>query len=228
MKKFYLLLNIIFLVTAVLLLRTYSQRLETATTDAGKKIRQKKPGTVEKLSSRPVHTVSPGHEDYTAILADSKLFQTDRGEEPVAVEGKKAKRDDRKCNFKLMGICHFGNQKGAIIVSTNLRHKPSDKTFFTIGEAISDGYKLYDVTAKTAILRNGRDNLELELAKVESRKTPNIRRPRVADSNAGPVNIRRPVAANSRSGAVSSRNNVPRPGPAGSPPAGAAGNNRRQ
>jgi hypothetical protein len=78
-----------------------------------------------------------------------------------------------------MGVCQVGALKGAIIVSGNNR-KPDDsgKSFFTIGEDVGDGYKLYDITEKTAIIKSGTKKVELELEKVESTPAPPVvRRP---------------------------------------------------
>ena len=165
MRKVYLLSNIIFIATVVFLLNAYSQRVQNATEAAGKQKTRKKKITKKKKLNIPKHRPVVVH-DYTSIIAESKLFDKDRGAD-LAVPAKAPKRNQR-CNLKLMGICQVGKLKGAIIVSSRRTNNSSSKSFFKIGEDVGEGYKLYDITAKTAILKSGSRKLELELEKVKA------------------------------------------------------------
>ncbi|MDD5597426.1 MAG: hypothetical protein PHV82_05745 [Victivallaceae bacterium] len=177
MRKIYLFLNIIFISAIVLLLGAYSRRIEAAAPSAAsaklpqkKVIKNKMPS---RNKSRPVVS-----QDYAALLADSKLFEKDRGEDKSPAAPAKGTETNQRCDLKLMGICHFGELKGAIIVS-NRKTKSSDgKSFFKIGEDVGDGFKLYEITQKTAILKNGSRQVELELAKAEPAATPRSAVPR--------------------------------------------------
>ena len=165
MRKVYLFLNIIFIATIVFLLNTYSQQVENAAEVAGKQKTGKKKITKKKKLNIPKRRPIIVH-DYTSIIAGSKLFDKDRGAD-LAVPAKAPKRNQR-CNLKLMGICQVGKLKGAIIINNQRTKNSSNKSFFKIGEDVGEGYKLYDITAKTAILKSGSRKLELELEKVKA------------------------------------------------------------
>jgi hypothetical protein len=175
MRKIYLLLNIIFIASITLLLNAYSERLQAAQKTSekkaviGAKVVKKK--TLLPVKKKPVPTVN-----YIATLSGSNLFEENRGQEAEEV---KTAPPGQKLNLKLMGVCQVGALKGAIIINNNNRKQDdSSKSFFTIGEDIGDGYKLYDVTEKTAIIKSGTKKVELELEKVESTPAPPVvRRP---------------------------------------------------
>ena len=191
MRKIYLLLNIIFIATILFLLNAYSQRVENAAEVAGKQKTRKKEISKKKKLNIPKHRPVVVH-DYTSIIAGSKLFDKDRGVD-LAVPAKAPKRNQR-CNLKLMGICQVGKLKGAIIVSSSRTKNSSNKSFFKIGEDVGEGYKLYDITAKTAILKSGGQKLELELEKVKATASNrrSVSRPPINRSRRNPRSYRRP------------------------------------
>lgn len=166
MRKIYLILNIIFITAIVLLLDAYSESVNSSSAPF-KKRRIKKQNVKVKL---PFVQRSPWNSNMAMILANSKLFEANRGQEATKKEA--PARPGQRSNFKLMGVCKFGKIEGAIIIDTSRGSKSNNKTFFKIGEEVGNGYKLYSVTKKNAILKNGSNKLTLDMAKNEVPNKP--------------------------------------------------------
>ena len=165
MRKVYLILNTIFIIAIVMLLDAYANSIESSDDSSSKRTQNRK--RVKKIrKKRRVKVVIPD-ENLVAALNNSNLFEVNRGEEIVAATAKTPKRNNS--SFKLMGVCHFGKLKGAIITSSSKSKTSSGKSYFTIGEEVGDGYKLYEVTAKAVVLKNGSRKINLELAKADNK-----------------------------------------------------------
>lgn len=175
MRKVYLLLNTIFIIIIVMLLNVYAKSLEASEKLAKK--RSQNTTQVKKIKKkRRVHVKAAiSDEDLVAILKDSNLFEANRGEELVE-NAKKPDAPRNNTSFKLMGVCHFGELKGAIITSNSRSKISSGKSYFTIGEDVGDGYKLYEVAEKNVVLKNGNRKITLDLSKVEN-KPQRLKRP---------------------------------------------------
>lgn len=170
MRKVYLLLNTIFIITIVMLLDSYAKNLEAVEKSPAPKKADKK--QVKKSRRKGRRKVMLPDENLVAILKDSNLFEVNRGEEIVKAKAPKAHRNS---NFKLVGVFHFGETKGAIITNSNRSQKASGKNHFSIGEEVGEGYKLYEVEAKSAVLKNGSRKISLELAKADSKTVRSTR-----------------------------------------------------
>lgn len=165
MRKVYLLLNAIFIIAIVMLLDTYASSIELTDDSLSKRTQSRK--RVKKIrKKRRVELVIPD-ENLVAILNNSNLFESNRGEEIVVATAKTPKRNNS--SFKLMGVCHFGKLKGAIISSSSRSKTSSGKSYFTIGEEVGDGYKLYEIAVKSVVLKNGSRKISLELAKADNK-----------------------------------------------------------
>lgn len=166
MRKIYLLINTIFIIVIVMLLDAYAKNIESSEKSSSQKIQIKK--QVKKTRRKRQRKVVVHDENLVAILKDSNLFEVNRGEEIVSAKAK-TPTPRKNSNFKLMGVCLFGKLKGAIITCSGRSKKSSGKSYFTIGEDVGDGYKLYEVAAKTVVLKNGSRKISLELAKADSK-----------------------------------------------------------
>ncbi len=179
MRKIYLILNIIFITAVVILLNAYAGGIQSSVDTLNKRpLKRNKLNKKIKIRNRQV--IIPD-ENLISILTNSNLFEVNRGEETVVA--KKSSGTRTKYNFKLMGVCHFGKLKGAIITNSSRNRASSGKSYFTIGEEVGDGFKLYDITSKTAILKNGTRKISLELAKAENkpqRRTRTRRQTRIS------------------------------------------------
>jgi Type II secretion system protein C len=166
MRKIYLILNTLFIIAIITLLDAYASSIQGSNELSGKnkQIRKKVKKNKRKASAE---SITPD-ENLVAILNDSNLFEVNRGQEIVSSTGKSSGSKNNS-NFKLMGVCHFGEAKGAIITSSSSSKDSSKKTYFTIGEEVGNGYKLYDVAAKNVVLTNGSKKINLELAKDNSK-----------------------------------------------------------
>ena len=194
MRKIYLILNVIFIIVIVLLLRTYANEMRTLTSSSGKNpVKKTKVNKKAKIIRKEV--VIPD-ENLVASLTSSNLFEVNRGEEIVAETAKKTPATRTNYSFRLMGVCHFGKMKGAIITDNSRRN--AGKNYFTIGEDVGNGFKLYDVAEKSVVLKNGAKRITLELVKAEmSPQTPG-RRPRAARGSQPPVLSRHPARTGRR------------------------------
>ncbi|MDP8218564.1 MAG: type II secretion system protein N [Candidatus Theseobacter exili] len=179
MRKVYLILNTIFIIAIVMLLNTYANSIEASEKSSNTKEKIRK--QIKKIRKKRRAKVVVRDENLVAVLNNSNLFEVNRGEEIVAETKSAATKNNS--SFKLMGVCHYGELKGAIISSNSRSKTSSGKSYFTIGEDVGDGYKLYEIAAKTVILKNGSRKITLELVKAESkpqrRPTARTRRPRV-------------------------------------------------
>ena len=166
MRRIYLILNTIFIIAIVMLLNSYANSIGSSNDSLNGKTQTRK--RVKKTrKKRRVEVVLPD-ENLVALLNNSNLFEANRGEEVVAAKTKSS-GSRNKSNFKLMGVCHFGKLKGAIITSSSRSKASSGKSYFTIGEEVGDGYKLYEVAAKTVVLKNGGRKISLELTKADNK-----------------------------------------------------------
>jgi type II secretion system (T2SS) protein C len=172
MRKVYLILNTIFIIAIVMLLNAYAKSIETPE-ELSKKRKQNIKRVNKTRKKRRVEVVIPD-ENLVATLNNSNLFEVNRGEELVKAT-KNTSGPRNNSSFKLMGVCHFGKLKGAIITSSSRSKNSSGKSYFTIGEEVGDGYKLYEVAAKAVVLKNGSRKINLELTKAENKP----QRPRV-------------------------------------------------
>ena len=167
MRKVYLLFNTIFIVAIVLLLDAYASSAKPAEN----LLKERKENTkkqANKAKRKPREELVIPDENLIEILNSSNLFEVNRGvEDTPPPEKKSAPRNNT--SFKLMGICHFGKLKSAIITTSSRSRSSSGKNYFTIGEEVGDGYKLYEVEEKTVVLKNGSRKLTLELEKVKSK-----------------------------------------------------------
>ena len=191
MRKVYLLLNTIFIIIIVMLLNAYAKSLEASENLAKK--RSQNITEVKKIrKNRHVRAkVAIPEEDLVAILKESNLFEVNRGEELVET-AKKPDAPRNNTSFKLMGVCHYGEIKGAIITSNSQSKNSSGKSYFTIGEDVGDGYKLYDIAEKSVVLKSGNRKVTLELSKAESRPQTNSPRRRVTPRRPSPRRSSRP------------------------------------
>ncbi len=167
MRKVYLLLNIIFIAAIVFLLDAYASSVKPVSSAPDKK-KQNPKRKVRKIRKKTRKEFVIPDENLIAMLNNSNLFEANRGEEDAPPEKKQAPRNNT--SFKLMGICHFGKLKSAIITSAS--KASSGKNYFTIGEDVGDGYKLYEVEEKTVVLKSGSRKITLELEKVKSNPSP--------------------------------------------------------
>jgi type II secretion system (T2SS) protein C len=166
MRKVYLLLNTIFIIAIVMLLDAYAESIKPPDDSLSKRTQSRK--LVKKTRKKRRAEVVIPDENLIPILNSSNLFEVNRGEEIVNATAKSSGPKNNS-SFKLMGVCHFGKQKGAIITSSSRSKASSGKSYFTIGEEVGDGFKLYEVAAKTVVLKNGSRKINLELAKAESK-----------------------------------------------------------
>lgn len=163
MRKIYLILNIVFIIVIVMLLRAYANKVQALTSPSTKSPLKKNVDKKIKISKKKI--VVPD-ENIVATLTNSNLFEVNRGEEVVAETAEKAPAARTNYSFKLMGVCHFGKLKGAII--TDNSRQASDKNYFTIGEDVGNGFKLYEVAEKSVVLKNGAKTITLELVKADT------------------------------------------------------------
>lgn len=166
MRKIYLLLNTIFIIAIVMLLDAYASSIESSDNSSSKRTQNRK--RVKKVRKKRRVELAIPDENLVAILNNSNLFEANRGEEIVDSTAKTPKPRNNS-SFKLTGICHFGKLKGAIITSSSRSKTSSGKSYFTIGEEVGDGYKLYEVAVKTVVLKNGSRKISLELAKADNK-----------------------------------------------------------
>lgn len=200
MRKLYLLLNMIFIAAIVLLLDAYASSVKPTTT-APEKQKQNTKKQVRKITNKPHKQLVIPDENLIEILNNSNLFEANRGEEEKAPPDKKPEPRNNS-SFKLTGVCHFGKLKGAIITSANRSKTSSGKNYFSIGEEVGDGYKLYEVEEKTVVLKNGNRKLTLELEKVKTQAQP----PGITRNNRGTV-PRRPSPTTTAARVSRLRNN---------------------
>jgi Type II secretion system protein C len=172
MRKVYLILNTIFIIAIVMLLNVYAKSIE-ASEGLSKKRKQNIKRVKKTRKKRRAKVVIPD-ENLIAILNNSNLFEANRGEELVKAT-KKSSGPKNNSSFKLMGVCHFGKLKGAIITCSRRSKASSGKSYFTIGEEVGDGYKLYDIAAKNVVLKNGSRKISLDLTKAESKPKRRVR-----------------------------------------------------
>ena len=185
MRKLYLLLNTIFIAAIVLLLNVYADSVKPPAAVLEKQ-KQKTKKQVRRIRKKPRKELVIPDENLIAMLNNSNLFEVNRGVEDAPPPDKKT-APRHNSSFKLMGVCHFGKLKSAIITTSSRSRSSSGKNYFTIGEEVGDGYKLYEVEGKTVVLKNGSRKLTLELEKVKSspqrsrvtRSSRITRRPRV-------------------------------------------------
>ena len=181
MRKVYLILNTIFIIAIVMLLNTYANNIEASEISSNTKGEIRK--QIKKVRKKRRVKVVVRDENLVAVLNNSNLFEVNRGEEIVAE--KKSAAPKNNTSFKLTGICHYGELKGAIISNNSRSKTSSGKSYFTIGEDVGDGYKLYEVAAQTVVLKNGGRKITLELAKAESKpqRRPAVRTRRSTRNN---------------------------------------------
>jgi hypothetical protein len=196
MRKVYLLLNTIFIIAIVMLLNTYANGIKSSEKSANPKVEIKK--QVRKIRKTPHKELVLPDENLIAVLNNSNLFEENRGEE--IVDEKKSAAPKSNTSFKLLGVCHYGELKGAIITSNSRSRTSSGKSYFTIGEEVGDGYKLYEVEVKTVVLKNGSKKITLELAKAENKpqRPGTIQRPGVTRRTGGMPSSRTTTARTAR------------------------------
>jgi hypothetical protein len=165
MRKVYLLLNTVFIAAIVLLLDAYASSTKPAVAVLDKEKRNTKK-QVRKIRRKPRRELVIPDENLIEILNNSNLFEANRGVEDAPPDKKAPPRNNT--SFKLMGVCHFGELKSAIITSGSRSKSSSGKNYFTIGEEVGDGYKLYEVNEKTVVLKSGSRKITLELEKVKA------------------------------------------------------------
>ncbi len=168
MRKVYLILNTIFIIATVMLLNTYAKNLEASKESSKGRNQNIKRVKKTKGMRRIRAKVAIPDENLIAILNNSNLFEANRGEKLVETT-KKTLGPKNNTSFKLTGVCHFGEMKGAIISSSSRSKNSSGKSYFTIGEDVGDGYKLYNIAEKNVVLKNGSRKVTLELSKVENK-----------------------------------------------------------
>ncbi len=104
-------------------------------------------------------------------LVKSNIFEPDRGKNKVEEKPLKKAPPPGKPNFKLMGLCRFGEFEAAIIVRNNSRGRGRQQenrgNLYKLKDDIGDGYSLDQINQDTAVLKNGNHRLELKLAKDE-------------------------------------------------------------
>lgn len=178
MKKFYILLNILLLVAAVLLLNAHFSLKPAPPEKALKRTPKLKKNTARPLPPKRQKLPS------AAEISRHNLFDPLRGKQEKQEAAKTTQPIMNKPKLELVGICRFGAVAGAIIIdkgvsrspryrrrstrnrnsSPTAKNKPK-KRYFKLGEAVSNGFSLKDIKTDTVTLQRGHETMELKLGR---------------------------------------------------------------
>jgi len=186
MKLAYIILNLIFILTASYGLEKFF---------AGRREKQSEVNAADKRESKRVQAQSRRADvgkapleqvcDVQALLTNN-FFDLSRNIAQGRNDGMPAESKLENL-YQLLGVLEIGDCKAAVIINRNqpqrgppVKGKPADKRIYLLGDTLGNGYKLSEIESKS--VKFTRDGREQELAMFQSRKA-------IAQLGTGPGNM---------------------------------------